>query len=101
MKRNKSRQDRYITRLAADLKAFRAKEKAGEYISPQERRNIRARERRAIQKMTKTAEPLIQQANETLRKPSDKPQHLFQIQLHQNQRTKSDRYRPAASDKCR
>ena len=66
MKRKKSKSDKYITRLAKDLKAFRAKEKSGEYISPQERRNIRAREKRAIAKMTKTAEPLIQQANETL-----------------------------------
>ena len=65
-KRNQSRNDKYIAKLASDLKAFKEREEAGEKISSRERASIRARERRAIQKMKKTAEPLIQQANETL-----------------------------------
>lgn len=67
MKRKKTQSnDRYITRLAEDLKRFREREAAGEVISKRERANIRARERRAMAKMKKTAEPLIRQANETL-----------------------------------
>lgn len=58
--------DKYITRLASDLKKFREREASGEKISSTERRNMRARERRAMEKMRKTAEPLIEQANKTL-----------------------------------
>ena len=70
-KRSQSKDDRYIARLARDLKAFKEREAAGEKITSRERANIRARERRAIQKMKKTAEPLIQQANETLQTLED------------------------------
>lgn len=67
MKRKKTQSsDRYITRLAEDLKKFREREEAGEKITKRERANMRARERRAMAKMKKTAEPLIKQANETL-----------------------------------
>ena len=67
MKRKKAQSnDRYITRLAEDLKKFKEREEAGEHISKRERANMRARERRAMAKMKKTAEPLIKQANETL-----------------------------------
>lgn len=62
----KAPKDKYITRLARDLKAFREREASGEEISSAERRNMRARERRAMEKMRKTAEPLIEQANKTL-----------------------------------
>lgn len=67
MKRKKTQSsDRYITKLAEDLKKFREREEAGETITKRERANMRARERRAMAKMKKTAEPLIKQANETL-----------------------------------
>lgn len=67
MKKQSIKEDRYITRLSKDLKRFREREASGDKITAQERKNIRARERRAIQKMAKTAEPLIKQANETLK----------------------------------
>lgn len=67
-KRQSNGQERYITRLAEDLKRFREREEAGENITSRERRNMRARERRAIKKMEETAAPLLQQANETLKK---------------------------------
>lgn len=67
MKRKKSnKDDKYITKLAKDLKKFREREESGEKITPQERKNMRARELRAIKKMKETAQPLIEQANETL-----------------------------------
>ena len=62
----KAPKDKYITRLAMDLKRFREREAAGEEISSAERRNMRSRERRAMEKMRKTVEPLIEQANKTL-----------------------------------
>lgn len=65
-RKNKQSNDRYITKLAEDLKKFREREEAGEQITKRERANMRARERRAMAKMKKTAEPLIKQANETL-----------------------------------
>lgn len=55
--------DRYITRLAEDLKRFREREEAGEVISKRERKNIRARELRAMKKMKSDAQPLIKEAN--------------------------------------
>ena len=55
--------ERYITKLAQDLKRFREKELAGEVITKAERRNMRARELRVIKKMKKEAEPLISEAN--------------------------------------
>lgn len=64
--RKQSSNDRYITRLAEDLKKFREREEAGEKISSRERKNMRARELRAIKKMKESAMPLIEQANETL-----------------------------------
>ena len=67
MPRNRKRnEEKYITRLARDLKAFREKEASGQPISQRERRNIRARERRVMKKMRETAKPLIEQANQTL-----------------------------------
>lgn len=72
MRRKQSKEDRYITRLAQDLKKFREKEASGEKITKQERANMRARERRAIKKMKQTAQPLIEQANETLRTLEEK-----------------------------
>lgn len=67
MKKKQSKSnDKYITKLAKDLKAFREREASGENITSRERRNIRARERRAISKMKETAKPLIEQANKTL-----------------------------------
>ena len=70
MKKSKTssnkREERYITKLAQDLKKFREREEAGEKITSKERANIRARERRAMEKMRRTAAPLIEQANKTL-----------------------------------
>ena len=67
-KQQSKKQERYITRLAEDLKRFREREEAGEVITSRERKNMRARESRAIKKMEETATPLLQQANETLKK---------------------------------
>lgn len=64
--RKQSRKDRYITRLAEDLKRFKERELAGEKITARERKNIRARERRVIQKMKNEASPLIQEANRVM-----------------------------------
>ena len=55
--------DRYITKLAEDLRRFREKEASGVTITARERKNIRARELRAMKKMKKEAEPLINEAN--------------------------------------
>lgn len=55
--------DRYITRLAEDIKRFKEREASGEEITTRERRNIRARERRVIKKMKIEAQPLINEAN--------------------------------------
>ena len=57
------KKERYITRLAEDLKRFREREEAGEVISARERRHIRSRELRAIKKMKTEAQPLITEAN--------------------------------------
>ena len=55
--------ERYITRLAEDLKAFREREASGEKITARERKNMRARELRVMKRMKKDTEPLINQAN--------------------------------------
>ena len=59
------RERQYISQLTRDLKKFREKEASGKTITAQERRNMRARERRAIEHMKKEAIPLVNQANET------------------------------------
>ena len=52
---NHSKRDRnYIRKLAEDLRSFREREEAGEEISAKERKNLRARERRVMQKMKKS-----------------------------------------------
>lgn len=61
--RGAKKQDRYITRLAEDLKRFKERQVAGEQISARERKNIRARELRVMKKMKKEATPLISEAN--------------------------------------
>ena len=45
--------DRYITKLAQDLKRYKERVEAGEKISSTERKNIRARELRVMKKMKK------------------------------------------------
>ena len=60
------REKNYIKKLAEDLRSFREKEEAGEKISARERRNIRARERRVMQKMKQESKPLIEEANRVL-----------------------------------
>lgn len=61
--RKQGREFRYITRLAEDLKRFREREISGETISSIERRNIRARELRAMKKMKQTSSQLMAEAN--------------------------------------
>ena len=61
-----SRKERYITKLAQDLRAFRERELAGEKISAKERRNMRARERRVMNKMKSDANVLLQEANRVM-----------------------------------
>ena len=64
---NHSKRDRnYIMKLAEDLRSFREREEAGEEISARERKNLRARERRIMQKMKKESEPLMAEANRVL-----------------------------------
>lgn len=65
-KRKQSRKERYITKLAQDLRKFREREASGEKISTKERRNIRARERRVMEHMKTDAAPLIQEANRVM-----------------------------------
>lgn len=60
------REQNYIKKLAEDLRSFREREEAGEKISARERRNIRARERRVMQKMKQESKPLIEEANRVL-----------------------------------
>lgn len=88
---SKKRDERYITKLAEDIKAFREKEAAGEKISSRERSNLRARERRAIAKMRVTAEPLIQQANETLESLESKGIYTLAGQRVRDEFLKSNR----------
>lgn len=87
----KSREDRYITRLAEDIKAFREREASGEKITSRERANLRARERRAISKMRVTAEPLIRQANETLENLESKGIYTLAGQRVRDEFLKSNR----------
>lgn len=61
-----ARQAKYLKKLAEDIKAFKEKEASGQPISSRERRNIRARERRAIKKMKQAVAPLIGEANRIL-----------------------------------
>lgn len=90
-KSQSKKEDRYITRLAEDLKKFREREEAGEKITSRERANMRARERRAIKKMRKTAEPLIQQANETLQNLEEKGIHTLAAQRVYDEFSKKER----------
>lgn len=61
-----SRTERYITKLAEDLRKFREREESGEDISAKERKNIRARERRVMTRMKKESAPLISEANRVM-----------------------------------
>lgn len=100
MKKSRKQQsnDRYITKLAQDLKSFREREEAGEEISKRERANIRARERRAIEKMKKTAGPLIQQANETLQNLESKGIQTLAAQRVYDEFSKKERMGFSLSD---
>ena len=70
--RKQSCQERYITKLAQDLRKFKERELAGEKISTKERRNIRARERRVMEKMKKQSLPLINEANRVIEMLAEK-----------------------------
>lgn len=63
----KNRQLKYITKLAEDLRTFKERILAGEQISQREKRNIRARELRAMKKMKEDTAPLISEANRVLK----------------------------------
>lgn len=65
--KSQSRQERYITKLAEDLRKFRERELAGEKIPARERRNIRARERRIMNRMKNEAYPLLEEANRVMK----------------------------------
>ncbi len=61
--KNQSTQLRYITKLSEDLKKFREREASGEKISSRESSNMRARERRVMNKMKKSSSQLMAEAN--------------------------------------
>lgn len=83
--RKQSRQERYITKLAQDLKAFREREASGEEITASERRNIRTRERRAMKKMIKESEPLINEANRVMDLLRSKKVNTLSLQRAQDE----------------
>ena len=76
----KTRKERYITRLAEDLKKFRERELAGEKISTRERRNMRARERRVMDRMKKDSAKLIDEANRVYRLLDEQGIHTLTMQ---------------------
>lgn len=65
--RGNKRRERYITKLAEDLRKFKEREASGDEITARERRNIRRRELRAIEKMKLESTDLINEANRVLR----------------------------------
>lgn len=89
---SEKRRQSYLTKLSEDLKKFREREAAGEEISKRERRNMRARERRAIRKMRETAQPLIKQANSVLDKLREKKIETLTRQRLEDDFKKTGRY---------
>ena len=78
--KKQSRKDRYITKLAQDLRNFRERELAGEKISAKERRNIRARERHVMNKMKSDANVLLQEANRVMKMLIDNDINILSLQ---------------------
>lgn len=78
--KKQSRKDRYITKLAQDLRKFREREASGETISAKERRNIRARERRVMSKMKEDANILLQEANRVMKMLIDNDINTLSLQ---------------------
>lgn len=64
--KKQSRQQGYIKRLSEDLRRFREREASGEKISSKERRNMRARELRVMNKMKESSSQLMAEANRVL-----------------------------------
>ena len=89
---SEKRRQSYLTKLAEDLKRFREREAAGEEISKRERRNMRARERRAIKKMRETARPLMNQANLVLDNLREKKIETLTRQRLEDDFKKTGRY---------
>lgn len=86
--KKQSRKERYITKLAQDLRAFRERELAGEKISDKERRNMRARERRVMEHMKSDANVLLQEANRVMKMLIDNDINILSLQ-----RVKDELYR--------
>lgn len=78
--KKQSRKERYITKLAKDLRKFREREASGEIISTKERRNIRARERRVMSKMKEDANILLQEANRVMKMLIDNDINTLSLQ---------------------
>lgn len=90
--RKQSRQDRYITKLAQDLRKFKEREASGEKISSKERRNIRARERRVMEKMKKEALPLITEANRVMKLLTENEVNTLSLQRAKDELEKDGRW---------
>lgn len=86
-----SRKERYITRLAQDLRAFREREAAGEKISSRERRNMRARERRVMEHMKQDASPLLQESNRVMKMLIDNSVNTLSLQRARDELEKQGR----------
>lgn len=78
--KKQSRKERYITQLAKDLRKFREREASGETISTKERRNMRARERRVMNKMKEDANILLQEANRVMKMLTDNDINTLSLQ---------------------
>lgn len=78
--KKQSRKERYITKLAKDLRKFREREASGETISTKERRNMRARERRVMSKMKEDANILLQEANRVMKMLIDNDINTLSLQ---------------------
>lgn len=87
-----SRVERYITKLAEDLRIFREREAAGEKITSRERKNIRARERRIMERMRKESSSLISEANRVMKLMSDEEIRTLGLQRLYDDFTKLGRF---------
>ena len=94
----KSRIERYITKLAEDLRVFREREAAGEKITSKERKNIRARERRVMERMRKDSSSLISEANRVMNLMSDEGARTLALQRVYDDFTKLGRFEFSLDD---
>ena len=96
--KKQSRQERYITRLAEDLRKFREREAAGENITARERKNIRARERRIMARMRNESSGLISEANRVMKLMSDEGIRTLALQRVYDDFTKLGRFEFSVDD---